>query len=137
MGGAYSEGGAYWKEGAKSNHYGIYVFFFLIFLDVPFSPSNVTISDCSNWTVKISWVPDPSNDASITHYLIEQESNGNPVVFRLLHNVTSPNTRSVALNLTRGSVQRFRVKAVNSVGASRPSLIVETICKRNEIKVGT
>ena len=21
-GGAYSEGGAYWKEGAKSNHYG-------------------------------------------------------------------------------------------------------------------
>ena len=22
MGGAYSEGGAYWKEGAKSNHYG-------------------------------------------------------------------------------------------------------------------
>ena len=23
MGGAYSEGGAYWKEGAKSNHYGM------------------------------------------------------------------------------------------------------------------
>ncbi len=22
-GGVYSEGGAYWKEGAKSNHYGI------------------------------------------------------------------------------------------------------------------
>ena len=24
MGGAYSEGGAYWKEGANSNHYGTY-----------------------------------------------------------------------------------------------------------------
>ena len=23
-GGAYSEGGAYWKEGAKSNHYGTF-----------------------------------------------------------------------------------------------------------------
>ena len=104
------------------------------FLAVPFPPTDVKISDCSDWTAELSWVPDPSDDASVTHYLIEQESDG--MVFRLLHNVTNPNTRSVVLNLTRGSVLRFQVKAVNSIGESRPSLTVETTCKSNKAKIG-
>lgn len=99
-------------------------------------PINVKISDCKDWTAKLSWVPDPSDDTPITHYLIEQESNGNPVVFISLFTVTNPNTTSVSLELTKGSVPRFRMKAVNSVGASRPSLTVETSCKSNETKVG-
>ena len=106
------------------------------FLAVPFPPTDVKISDCSDWTAKLSWLPDPSDDASVTHYLIEQESDGNPVVFRLLHNVTDLNTRSVVLNLTRGSVLRFHVKAVNSIGASRPSLTVETTCESKKAKIG-
>ena len=82
-------------------------------------------------------MPDLSENASITHYLIEQESSGDPAVILTLFTVTNPNTTSVFLELSKGSVPRFRVKAVNTVGASRPSLIVETSCKGNETKVGT
>ena len=32
MGGVYSEGGAYWKEGAKSNHYGICMSLYVSFM---------------------------------------------------------------------------------------------------------
>lgn len=107
------------------------------FLAVPLPPINLKASDCKDWTAKLSWVADPSNNASITHYLIEQESSENPVIFISLLTVTNPNTTSVFLKLSKGSVPRFRVKAVNNIGASRPSLTVETSCKNNEAKVGT
>ena len=114
----------------------ILLFIGLLFSAVPLPPTNVKVSDCKDWTAKFYWVPDPSENASITHYLIEQESSGDPAVFLTLFTVTNPNTTSVFLELSKGSVPRFRVKAVNTVGASRPSLIVETSCKGNETKVG-
>ena len=115
------------------------MFFFicLIFLAVPLPPINVKVSDCKDWTAELSWLPDPSDDASVTHYLIEQESSENPVVFTSLLTVTNPNTTSVFLKLTKESVPRFRVKAVNSVGTSRPSLTAESSCKGNDTEVGT
>ena len=100
-------------------------------------PTNVKVSDCEDWTAKLYWVPDPSENASITHYLIEQESSGDPAVFLTLFTVTNHNTTSVFLELSKGSVPRFRMKAVNTVGASVPSLTVGTSCKGNETKVGT
>jgi len=109
---------------------------YLILSAVPLPPTNVKVSHCKNWTAKLSWVPDPSDNTTITHYLIEQESSGNPVVFISLLNVTHLNTTH-PLKLSKGSVPRFRIKAVNSAGASRPSLTVETSCKSNETKVGT
>lgn len=118
-------------------HIYVLLFICLIFSAVPLPPTNVKLSDCKDWTAKLSWVPDPSDNASITHYLIEQESSGNPGVFLSLLTVTNPNTTSVFLKLSKGSVPRFRMKAVNSVGASRPSLTAETSCKSNETKVGT
>jgi len=111
-------------------------FTYLIFSAVPLPPINVKVSDCKDWTAKLSWVPDPSDNTTITRYLIEQESSGNPVVFISLLNVTHPNTTH-PLKLDKGSVPRFRIKAVNSAGASRPSLTEETSCKSNETKVGT
>ena len=108
-----------------------------LFLDVPSPPSNVTITDCNDWTADVYWFPGPSiDDAPITHYLIEQESSGNPVVFRLLYNVSKPDATSASLNLSRGTVLRFRIRAVNSVGVSRPSSTVETICKTTETEIG-
>jgi len=107
------------------------------FLAVPLPPINLKASDCKDWTAKLSWVADPSNNASITHYLIEQESSQNPVIFISLLTVTNPDTTSVFLKLSKESVPRFRVKAVNNIGASRPSLTVETSCKSNKAKVGT
>ena len=107
-----------------------------LFSAVPLPPTNVQVSDCKDWTAKLSWVPDPSDNTPITHYLIEQESSENPVVFVSLLTVTNPNTTNAFLKLSKGSVPRFRMKAVNRVGASRPSLTVETSCKSNETKVG-
>ena len=116
----------------------IYLLFFicLIFSAVPLPPTNIKVSHCKDWTAKLSWVRDPSDHTPITHYLIEQESSGNPVVFILLLSVTNPNTTNAFLKLSKGSVPRFRMKAVNSVGTSRPSLTVETSCKKNETKIG-
>ncbi|XP_078342486.1 fibronectin type III domain-containing protein-like isoform X2 [Oculina patagonica] len=130
-----SDAGRYWCSADNGLSAGVKADAYLRVLTVPFPPTDVKISDCSDRTAKLSWTPVPSNDAPITHYLIEQQSDGIPVVFKLLLNVTNPSTTSVTLNLTRGSVLRFRVKAVNSVGASRPSLTVETTCKSDESKV--
>ena len=57
------------------------------------------------------------------------------MVFILLLSVNNPNTTNASLKLSKGSVPRFRMKAVNSAGASRPSLTVETSCKKNETKI--
>ncbi|KAJ7377909.1 ATP-dependent DNA helicase chl1 [Desmophyllum pertusum] len=59
------------------------------------------------------------------HFLVEQESDHEPNVFKLIYNVTNPNATSVQLNLTGWAVLRFRVRAVNSLGPSRPSLPTE------------
>ena len=107
-----------------------------IFSAVPLPPTNVKVSLCKNWTAKLSWVPDSSDHNPITHYLIEQESSGNPVVFISLLTINNPKTKNAFLKLNKGSVPRLRMKAVNSAGASRPSLTVETSCKKNETKIG-
>jgi len=64
------------------------------------------------------------------HFLVEQESNHEPNVFRLIYNVTNPNATSVTLNLTGWATLRFRLRAVNSLGPSRPSEATEAgICR--------
>ena len=107
-----------------------------IFSAVPLPPKNIKVSHCKDWTAKLSWVPDPSDHNPITHYLIEQQSSGSPVVFRSLLTINNPNTKNAFLKLSKGSVPRFRMKAVNSAGASRPSLTVEASCKKNGTKIG-
>lgn len=91
---------------------------------VPFPPTNLEINEetCINRTTVLKWTTSASNDAPILHFLIEQESNHEPDVFIFLHNVTNPNATSVVLNLTGWSTLRFRMRAVNSFGPSRPSL---------------
>lgn len=70
-----------------------------------------------------------SNDTGVTHFLIDQETNHDPSVFKFVYNVTNPNVTSVTLNLPGWATLRFRVRAVNSFGPSRPSLpTAEGIC---------
>ena len=105
-------------------------FLFPFFLDVPSPPINVTITDCKNWSVELHWVRGPSTDgAPITHYLIEQESGEDPVVFSLLHNVSKSDVTSMTFNISLGTSPRFRIKAVNNVGESLPSSTVKTTCQ--------
>ena len=89
---------------------------------VPFPPTNLAITDtCHNRTTTLSWVTSASNDAPIMHFLVEQESDYEPNIFSLLYNVTNPNATSVMLNLTGWANLRFRMRAVNRFGPSRPS----------------
>jgi len=69
----------------------------------------------------LSWVTSASNDAPILHFLVEQESNHEPNVFKLIYNVTNPNATSATLSLTGWAILRFRLRAVNRLGPSRPS----------------
>ena len=105
---------------------------FVLFVGVPFPPTNLDITEetCQNRTTTLTWTPSASNDAPILHFLVEQESNHEPNIFRFIHNVTKPNATSVVLNLTGWSTLRFRMRAVNSFGPSRPSLPTEAgICR--------
>jgi len=91
---------------------------------VPSPPSNLQITnlDCNEWTLKLSWVPGAANGAPIDYFLIEEGSTGNPVKFAFLYNVTDPKTTQTSLTLSRKSLPRLRMKAVNMFGASRPSV---------------
>ena len=61
---------------------------------------------------------------------MEQESNHEPNVFKFIYNVTNPNATSVTLNLTGWATLRFRLRAVNRLGPSRPSEATAAgICK--------
>ena len=87
----------------------------------PPPPVNLQITDCSHGRTNLSWVPVVSNLTSVTHYLVEQETNHDPTVFDVIYNVTNPNSTSLTLDLPRWSDLRFRVRAVSEVGPSRPS----------------
>ena len=113
-----------------------YLIFRFCFLDVPSPPVNVTITDCKDWRVKLHWVPGPSIAAPVTHYLIEQESSEDPVVFGLLHNVSKPDATEATFNVSKDTSPRFRIRAVNNVGESLPSSPVETTCQGTETDFG-
>lgn len=101
----------------------------LPFPGAPSPPRNLQITDCYNRKTNLSWTPMVSNDTRVTHFLIDQESNHAPSVFKLVYNVTNPNITSVTLNLSGWASLRFRIRAVSSFGPSRPSLpTAEGIC---------
>lgn len=100
---------------------------------VPYPPTKLELlSDCFNRTTTLKWITGAANNASITHFLIEQESSYEPNVFRFLANVTNPNATSVSLNLTGWAELRFRMRAVNRFGPSRPSLPTVQKCVTKE-----
>ena len=110
-------------------HVSIKTFILFPFPGSPSPPRDLQITDCYNRKTNLSWSPVVSNDTSVTHYLIDQESNRNASVFKLVYNVSSPNITSVTLNLPGWATLRFRIRAVSSFGPSRPSLpTAEGIC---------
>ena len=89
-------------------------------------PTRLEVTDCYNRRTNLSWTPVISNSAKITtHYLIEQETNHEPNVFKIVYNITNPDITSVSLTLPGWSSLRFRVRTANDAGASRPSETTE------------
>ena len=106
-----------------------------MFTGVPFPPIKlaITADTCQNRTTTLSWVTSASIYEINLHFLVEQESNHEPGVFKLIYDVTNPNATSVTLNLIGWATLRFRIKAVNILGPSLPSEATGAgICKTSE-----
>ena len=96
---------------------------------MPNPPTIKSLTNCFNRSTTLEWITGAANNASITHFLIEQESTYEPNVWRVIANVTKPNATSVSLNLTGWATLRFRVKAANRFGPSRASLATTELCQ--------
>ena len=105
---------------------------FLRLVGAPNPPNNLLITSCYNLTTELTWTPGSDNNASITHYLVEQEDASKPNVFEFHTKVDNVNVTKVVLKLTPWAVLRFRMRAVNNVGPSRPSLPTTASCKTRE-----
>ena len=101
----------------------------LIFIGAPYPPTNLAITDCFNRNTTLSWVTGAANNASITRFIIEQESTYEPNVFYVILNVTNPNATSFTFNLTGWATLRFRMRAVNRYGPSRASVATTEFCR--------
>ena len=100
----------------------------LIFIGAPYPPTNLAITDCLSRSTTLSWVSGAANNASITRFIIEQESTYEPNVFYPIENVTEPNATSITFNLTGWATLRFRLRAVNRFGPSRASVATTENC---------
>ena len=107
-------------------------FFLLRLVGAPNPPNNLLITSCYNLTTELTWTPGSDNNASITHYLVEQEDASKPNVFEFHTKVDNVNVTKVVLKLTPWAVLRFRMRAVNNVGPSRPSLSTTANCITRE-----
>ena len=87
----------------------------------PDPPTGVQITPCVAFKTELSWTPSAANNASITHYIVEQADASDPNVFVFLKNVTDPSATKTDLKLTPWADLMFRMKAVNKLGTSRPS----------------
>uniref|UniRef100_A0A3P9K240 Cell adhesion molecule L1 like n=1 Tax=Oryzias latipes TaxID=8090 RepID=A0A3P9K240_ORYLA len=93
----------------------------LIVLDVPDAPHSVVLSERKNRSVKLRWIPGEDHNSSITEFVIEFEENKwQPGSWRDLQRVPG-NHNSAVLDLHGHVGYRFRVYAVNAVGAGPPS----------------
>ena len=87
------------------------------------------MTNCFKRTTTLSWVTGAPNNASITQFIIEQESTYEPNVFYNIQTVTNPNATSFTFNLTGWATLRFRMRAVNRFGPSRASAATTEVCK--------
>ena len=93
----------------------------LVFLGVPDSPQNLQVSNCSDSKAILTWVLGNAANLTITHLVVEQESNYNKGVFHSIENVTDSRATSTKLELTPYANLTFRMTAFSYGVASRPS----------------
>ncbi|XP_062401755.1 neural cell adhesion molecule L1-like protein isoform X2 [Sardina pilchardus] len=93
----------------------------LIVLDVPDAPEDLMLSERSEKSVKLKWIPGDDHNSSTTEFLIEfEESQREPGIWRPAQRVPGSHTSAV-LKLHGHADYRFRVSGVNDVGTGRPS----------------
>ncbi|XP_041945854.1 neural cell adhesion molecule L1-like protein isoform X3 [Alosa sapidissima] len=93
----------------------------LIVLDVPDAPEDLMLSERSEKSVKLKWIPGDDHNSSTTEFVIEfEEIQREPGIWRPAQRVPGSHTSAV-LKLQGHADYRFRVSGVNDVGTGRPS----------------
>jgi subtilisin family serine protease len=98
---------------------------------VPAAPSGVTAT-AGNKQVALAWrAPSSNGGAAITGYRIEM-SKGTAPFTTIVANTASTSLRRTVTGLTNGASYRFRVRAINAVGASAPSAATAKVVPRTK-----
>uniref|UniRef100_A0A4W3JBK4 Neurofascin homolog (chicken) a n=1 Tax=Callorhinchus milii TaxID=7868 RepID=A0A4W3JBK4_CALMI len=87
----------------------------------PSPPRDLELTDPTDRTVQLTWIPGDDNNSPITEFIVQFEEDR--VQPRKWHNLTTfPSTiNSAVLDLSPYVNYQFRVIAINEVGASEPS----------------
>nr|XP_015198173.1 PREDICTED: neurofascin isoform X20 [Lepisosteus oculatus] len=93
----------------------------LTVLDRPDPPTDLELSDPSERSVRLTWIPGDDNHSPITNFLVQfEEDRWEPNKWKNL-SIYPGNLNSVLLQLSPFINYQFRVIAINAIGASRPS----------------
>ena len=89
----------------------------------PSAPAGLTATSAAGQTeISLSWTaPAGDGGAAISGYQIEMSMDGGTVWSDLVANTGSTATTYTHTGLTEGTTRHYRVRAINSVGASAPS----------------
>lgn len=93
--------------------------------------------NCDDLTGQLSWVHNNSQGAPVDYYLIEEVSGGDPVVFRVVFNVTDAKARHASFKLSGKSVSRLRIKAMNKFGTINSVSTAVKPCNSTQSLKGT
>ncbi|XP_072336205.1 neurofascin homolog (chicken) a isoform X11 [Scyliorhinus torazame] len=94
----------------------------LTVLDRPEPPRDLELTDPTDRTIRLTWIPGDDNNSPITGFIVQFEEN--TFEPRKWHNLTRipGNINSAVLELSPYVNYQFRVIAVNKVGEGAPSL---------------
>lgn len=96
------------------------------FIDPPGSPGSPKVIDTTQCSVDLSWdKPTEDGGSQITAYTIELANPDHPDQFHKVGSTSS--TKYTVVCLQDGLAYRIRIKAVNSVGESEPSVIPDAV----------
>lgn len=101
-------------------------------LDPPGPPKNLHHTDADKTEVWLAWEwPDRTGGSEITGFIVEyqEESQTDWVTFK-----TVSNNHTHVTSLEEGKTYRFRVKAQNAIGLSRPDTSVPITCQEKTCK---
>ena len=93
--------------------------------NVPAAPTVTSSSAANGLSINLSWAAPSNGGASITGYKIEHapDSSGNPGTWSTV--VNSQAGRTYAHTVSAGSVNHYRVSAINSVGTGSASAVAK------------
>ncbi|MYK65109.1 MAG: fibronectin type III domain-containing protein [Gemmatimonadetes bacterium] len=91
---------------------------------VPGEPGNLTATASGTEQIDLAWTPPPfDGGAPVTGYRIDVSADGAETWTQLLADTRSTMTAFSHVGLTPGTTRHYRVAAINSAGAGRPSKV--------------